>query len=193
MGQHEDDLLAFEQLRAFDTALADALCAASASRDPRVLAVLRIGAMRPFAEFYFMLRARAVRTASDLAQLAEAHNGDLGRRIEILRLGHPSGSKERRLIEAIFTGDVRPRLLATWREQPGAIDQSNLGRFLAPSMSSETARKLALACERAGFLARRRTPLGTMAVHSLGVMEDVYGDCLDRLRAALAAAPQPQS
>src|SRR6266852_3395645 len=61
-----------------------------------------------------------------------------------------------RLLDAMFTADTLPRLLQNWREQPGAIDQSNLARFLATVMSTETCRKVAVACGTAGFLNRER-------------------------------------
>jgi len=40
--------------------------------------------------------------------------------------------------------------------------QSNLARFLAALMSTETCRKIVVACAQAGFLLRERNPYGTI-------------------------------
>jgi hypothetical protein len=75
-----------------------------------------------------------------------------------------------------------PRLLQHWRESAGAIDQSNLARLLMSVMSTETCRKVIVACADAGFLARKRTPYGTVLVISNGTLEEIFGGCLRDLR-----------
>jgi hypothetical protein len=86
----------------------------------------------------------------------------------------------------MFTADTLPRLESCWREVPGALDQSNLGRFLAAQMSSETTRKLVVACAAAGFLNRRESVYGTTVVVSTGVKEDIFGQCLREMREAIS-------
>jgi hypothetical protein len=75
-----------------------------------------------------------------------------------------------------------PRLLQNWREKPGTIDQSNLARLLVSVMSTETCRKLVVACAEAGCLRREKTPYGTIVVSSTGVLERIFGDCLREMR-----------
>ncbi len=187
MAQIDADLLVLERLQRFRVDFAEQICAASKTGSLEVLAALQLDAMHPFAEFYFLLRARGIDSEADLARLADAHNAYIvalsKNREKVERLG----LKPERLMQAIFTGDTLPRLLGTWRDHPGSIDQSNLGRFLVAVMSTETARKLVVACSEAGFLDRVRTPFGTVVVRSTGVMEKVYGICLRELRLGVQA------
>jgi hypothetical protein len=182
MAQIDADLLVLERLQRFRVDFAEQICAAAKSRSLDVLSVLQLEAMHPFAEFYFLLRARGIESEADLERLADSHNSYIvhlsKNREKVERLG----LKPERLMQAIFTGDTLPRLLGTWREHPGSIDQSNLGRFLVAVMSTETARKLVVACSEAGFLDRVRTPFGTVVVRSTGIMEKAYGICLRELR-----------
>jgi hypothetical protein len=85
-------------------------------------------------------------------------------------------------LDAIFTADTMPRLLQNWRDNPGAIDQSNLARLLVGVMSTETCRKLVIAFAEAGFLKRERTPFGTIIVSSTGLMEHIFGYCVREMR-----------
>jgi hypothetical protein len=82
----------------------------------------------------------------------------------------------------MFTSDTMPRLLQNWQEEPGAIDQSNLARFLGVVMSPETCRKTVVACAEAGFLVRRKSPYGTFIVKSAGDLERVFGSTLREAR-----------
>jgi hypothetical protein len=100
---------------------------------------------------------------------------------KIARLGLTAA----RLIDAMFTADTMPRLLQNWRERPGAIDQSNLARLLVLVMSTETCRKVVMACSTAGFLARERTAYGTALIFSNGRIENVFGSCIRDLRRRL--------
>lgn len=99
------------------------------------------------------------------------------------------GLTRERLLDAIFTGDTLPRLLQHWRDKPGAIDQSNLARFLATILSSETCRKIVVALARAGFLKREKTAFGTVLVSSSGRLEKLFGDGLRRARERFENGP----
>jgi hypothetical protein len=182
MAQIDADLLVLERLQRFRVDFAEQICAASKSRSLDVLSVLQLEAMHPFAEFYFLLHARGIESDADLERLADSHNSYVVRLSKDREKVERLGLKPERLMQAIFTGDTLPRLIGTWREHPGSIDQSNLGRFLVAVMSTETARKLVVACSEAGFLDRVRTPFGTVVVRSTGIMEKVYGICLRQLR-----------
>lgn len=87
-----------------------------------------------------------------------------------------------RLLDAIFTADTLPRLLHHWAERPGTLDQSNLARFLVTLMSTETCRKVVVACAAAGFLERERSPYGAMLVRSVGTLERLFAGGLRELR-----------
>lgn len=164
------------------------ICAASRSQDEAVLQVLRFESMFDFAEFFFTLEAMGLKGPDDIGILAELHN----QRIEDLtrnpRTVRRRGLSVDRLLKAIFTSDVRPRLEQIWRERPGALDQSNLARFLVTQMSAEWTRNLSVACEAAGFVTRTRHANGATIVESTGVMERIFERCLLDFHDAIAAA-----
>lgn len=176
------DLFVLETMRWARQEFEKRLCAMSVDRSDPVLEVLRLETTYQFAEFFYLLRAQRIETAEQLAQLEEGHSryfDQLSRdkaKIKRLKL------RESRVSDALFTGDTRPRLIQDWRDNPGTIDQSNLARFLAMTMSKETCRSLAVACASAGFLTRWKSPLGTTLVRSTGIMEDVFGEYLRAFR-----------
>jgi hypothetical protein len=106
-------------------------------------------------------------------------------------LGEITGAPVRHQYLEIQTTNHRPsshtlpRLLQNWRDRPGAIDQSNPARLLMSVMSTETCRKVVVACAEAGFIDRTRTPYGTMLVQSKGTLEDIFGLILRELRSRI--------
>ncbi len=178
----EADLFLLESILWSRNAVPERLVAASVSQDPEVIDLLRIESMYQFAEFFFLLQARGIEQAEDIGRLADVHN------LHVSTLSSDAGKMRRlglrkeRLLDAIFTADTLPRLLQNWHEAPGSIDQSNLARFLATVMSTETCRKLAVAASEAGFLARSKSPHGTVLLRSTGVMEQVFGRVVRDLR-----------
>lgn len=178
----EADLVLLESVRRSKKEFFDRICGESRSKDEKVLSVLRLEATYQFAEFFYLLKAQKIDTEAELRRLAEIHNQyivDLMQdEAKMVRLGL---SKDR-MLDAMFTADTMPRLLQNWREQPGAIDQSNLARLLFSIMSTETCRKIAVACERAGFFAREKTPYGTILVCSNGALERIFGVGIRELR-----------
>jgi hypothetical protein len=182
----EKDLVALEYMRRARMNFGLRICEASSTKEDKVLEVLRTESMYEFAEFYFAIAAMGLCDRDDITILAEMHN----QRITDL-LKNPSAMRERkltkeRLLGAIFTADTRPRLEMFWRESPGALDQSNLARFLLPQMSSETTRGLVVASSAAGFLTRRETAVSATVVVSTGVMEEVFSRCIREMRHAIA-------
>jgi hypothetical protein len=182
----EADLSLLEIMRWARKEFVERICAASRSRDEQVLGMLRSEACYQMAEFLYLVAARRIENVDAMRQLAELHNqyvADLMKDpAKVARLG----LNPERLLDAIFTADTMPRLLQTWRERPGTIDQSNLARLLVGVMSTETCRKIVLASASAGFLDRQRTPYGTMVVSSTGRLEQVFGSCLRDLRHRIA-------
>jgi hypothetical protein len=86
----------------------------------------------------------------------------------------------------MFTIDTLPRLLENWRDRPGEFDQSNLARLLAVVMSTETCRRVVVACEKAGMVVRKKTSYGTILISSTGVLEDTLAGCVREARLRIA-------
>ncbi len=176
------DLELIGELRRARQEFQQEICSASQDNNEELLELLRSDAMYEFSEFFYLLKARGIETADDIKILAEAHNAYLAELTSDDSKMRRIGLKRDRLLLAIFTSDTLPRLIQNWRDQPGAIDQSNLGRLLVTIMSVETTRKLVVGASRAGFLHRDKTPYGTFVVRSTGKMEDVYGRVMRGLR-----------
>ena len=186
--QIAQDLALLDNMRWVMKAFSDRICAASTASDTETVEILRLNPMYDFAEFFFTLRARELQTEDDIETMVDLHNAYIVHLTKDRHKMQRLGLKLDRLLAAIFTSDTRPRLLQTWREQPGAFDQSNLARFLAAVMSTETTRKLVVASHRAGFLSRRKSAFGTMVVASTGVMEQVFGSCIRDLRGRIESS-----
>jgi hypothetical protein len=181
-GDLQSDLEFLETLRWGRKEFADRLCRESKKSTEQVLDVLRLEAAYQFSEFFYLLSARGIETEDDVKRLAELHNQYIVDLTKDAQKMARLGLKLDRLLDAMFTSDTMPRLLQNWREKPGAIDQSNLARMLVSVMSTETCRKLVVACAEAGYLGREKTPYGTIVVSSTGVLERVFGDCLREMR-----------
>lgn len=178
----EADLALLESLTAARKEFLDRLGAESLSKDEQVLASLRMESTYLLAEFLYQLRARGLETEEQLKLLADLQNDYI---VDLMK--DPAkmarlGLTRERLLDAMFTADTMPRLIQHWRERPGAIDQSNLARFLVTLMSTETCRKVLVACEAAGFIERQKSSFGTVLVVSKGVLERLFGEYLRSLR-----------
>jgi hypothetical protein len=181
------DLALLECMKLARKEFADRIAQASRSDEPDVLASLRLESTYLLAEFLFLRQAQEITPEEQVKLLAELHNDYL------VALSKDPGRMARygltpeRVLDAIFTGDTLPRLLQQWRERPGAMDQSNLARFLVTMMSAESCRKIVVACEAAGFLRRERAPGGAAVIVSTGVLENIFGTCLRGLRRRVLA------
>src|SRR5215210_5292330 len=178
----DSDLALLENLTAARKEFLDRLGAESHSKDEQVLASLRMESTYLLAEFLYLLRARGLETEEQVKLLAYLQNDYI---VELMK--DPGkmarlGLTRDRLLDAMFTADTMPRLIQHWRERPGAIDQSNLARFLVTLMSTETCRKVLVACEAAGFIERQKSSFGTILVLSKGVLERLFGEYLRNLR-----------
>ena len=178
----EADLALQECLLWSRAELFDRLTAASLSQVQVTAETLRLDAMSPFVEFFYLIRARRIETTDQITRLAEIHNEHIDLLCRDASKMKRLGLRKDRLLDAIFTSDTLPRLTETWKLHPGRIDQSNLARFLATVMSTETCRKLVVACADAGFLSRSKSPFGAVLVQSTGIMEQIFGGVLRDLR-----------
>jgi hypothetical protein len=180
-----------ESVRLSRLTFADRLCQRSQTTDPKVLEQLRSEAVYQIAEFLYSMKAYGIESVDHLNRFAELHNDyivSLTRdRPKLERLG----LSDERALAAMFTADTKPRLLQTWIDRPGAIDQSNLARFLVTVMSTETCRKVIIDLAKAGFLVREKSPFGSMLVWSAGTMEIIFADVLRQLRLRVQNGANP--
>jgi hypothetical protein len=176
------ELELLESLRWSRKEFVERVCEASKSQEEKVLSVLRLEATYQLAEFYFLLKARDIEAETDIHRLAELHNQYIVDIMKDAAKMERMGLSRDRALEAMFTADTMPRLLQNWREKSGAIDQSNLARLLMTVMSTETCRKVIVACAEAGFVSRERTSYGTILVSSNGCLEDIFSRILRELR-----------
>lgn len=176
------------------------IISASCDKSPDVLSALRGDPTHQLAEFYFLLSGFGIKTIDEFDQLIERHNDYVSSLLADPEKMQRMGLSKERLLSAIFDGETRPRLLKFWADEPGALDQSTLARFLVAVMSDETTRKTVVACGKAGLLQRQNSVFRIVVVKSTGVLEQAYGQCLRRLRfsiqnlsnqTAKAAAPIP--
>ncbi len=176
------DLNMIETFRWYRMVFTERLTAASQSQDEAILEMLRLEATYQLAEFYYGLKAHRIETGADIEKLADAHNAYIvGLTNDPAKMRRLGLSKDR-LLDAMFAADTRPRLVETWRQRPGAIDQSNLARLLTVVMSAETCRRVVVACAEAGFVERKDTVYGTKLIVSTGVLEETLGRCLRESR-----------
>jgi hypothetical protein len=174
----EKDLIFLECLRSMRKEFTDRICQESGCRDDQVLGNLRLEATYDLGEFLYLLAARRFESIEQIEALTQLHNAHIVALTKDAAKMKRLGLARDRLLDAMFTADTLPRLLQTWRDNPGAIDQSNLARLLATVMSTETCRKVVLACATAGFLERERTPYGTIVIRSNGTIERIFGACV---------------
>jgi hypothetical protein len=181
----EKDLFFLECLRSMRKEFTDRICQESGSRDDQVLGNLRLEGTYQLAEFYYLLSARRLESIEQIEALTQLHNAHIVELTKDAAKMKRLGLARDRLLDAMFTADTLPRLLQTWRDRPGAIDQSNLARLLATVMSTETCRKVVVACATAGFIERERTPYGTIVIRSNGGLERILGSCVRGARERL--------
>ncbi|HVK91239.1 MAG TPA: hypothetical protein VM468_07535 [Mycoplana sp.] len=181
------DVSLLEQIRTARLNFSDRVCAASTLTEEKHLAQLRSEPTYLMAEFLYSMKAFGISTSEDIERFADLHNDyvvSLTRDAAKLRR---LGLTQERALGSMFTADTKPRLIQNWAERPGAIDQSNLARFLVAVMSSETCRKTLIDFEAAGFMQRSRSPYGTVLVWSTGRIEEIFGEMLRELRHRLGA------
>jgi hypothetical protein len=181
-GELERDLALLEHLRQTRKEFSEQVCAASKDKSDKVLDILQTESTYHFAEFFYQLRARKIEKVADVQALVELHEQyviDLQKdSAKMSRIG----LKEKRVMNAMFTSDTKPRLLETWSNCAGTIDQSNLGRLMFMVMADETCAKIAKACAMGGFVDRKKSPFGTMLIRSNGTLEQIFGNGIRQLR-----------
>lgn len=181
----ERDLSFLETLRWMKKAFFDQVAEESGSTDPNALGLLRQDSTYQLAEFFFALQSYGLTTPEHFRRLACLHNDHLFELLNDSERLRRLGLSPERLRLALFSGENMAKLMENFRRLPPSIDQSDLARFLITVMSSETCRKLVIACESAGFLERERSPYGAVLVQSTGRLERIFGECLRESRRRL--------
>ena len=97
------------------------------------------------------------------------------------------GLTERRIAGARFNANKIMKVGFNHKMDPPAFDQSDLARLLVTLMSQETCRSTDVAFDKAGFLARSKSPFKSILVQSSGRLEDVFARHLRRLRQAVTS------
>lgn len=159
-----------------------ALAGATAS-DVGAHAALQQDAAYQLSEFYYLIYARQLHTADQIRIFANLHNDYIVGLLDDPQKMKRLGLTKPRILDAIFTSDTLPRLVKTWKDRPGAVDQSNLARFLVATMSAETCRKTVVALTGLGFLERATSPYGSILVVSNGRLERLLESCIADARA----------
>lgn len=178
------DLAFMETLRVMKARFQAAVATAANTDDPSAMTSLRQESLYQLAEFLFALRSYGISDGAKLEQLASLHNDHLISIRDDRERMRRFGLTVDRLENALFTGDVLRKMVSNFAAEERYIDQSDLARFLVTVMSTETCRKLVLACEKAGFLERTRSPYGAVLVQSSGVLEDIYASTIREARHA---------
>ncbi|MEP9374707.1 hypothetical protein [Mesorhizobium sp. KR1-2] len=181
------DVSVLEQVRAARIDFSDRVCAASFRDDEKHLAQLRSECTYLMAEFLYSMKVFGITTIEDVERFVDLHNDYIVTLTRDPAKLRRLGLTAERALAAMFTADTKPRLIQNWSERAGAIDQSNLSRFLFSVMSSETCRKTVIDFEAAGFMCRKRSPYGTVVVWSTGKIEEIFGEMLRDLRRSLGA------
>lgn len=184
-GDLAKDIFALQAYRDARLKFNDKIIEASHDKSDAVLSALRNDATYQLAEFYFLLTGFGIKSVGELEELIERHNDYISALLTDPTKMERMGLTKERLLSAIFDGETRPRLLKIWSDDPGALDQSTLGRFLVAVMSDETARKTVVACGKAGLLERQNSVFRIVLVKSTGILEETYGQCLRELRLSI--------
>ncbi|CDZ56637.1 hypothetical protein [Neorhizobium galegae] len=179
------DVSLLEKIRAARLSFSDRVCRASGLKNDKHLSQLRSEPTYLMAEFLYSMKVYGVRTAEDIGRFADLHNDYVVSLTKDPSKLQRLGLSMDRALASMFTADIKPRLLQNWSEREGAIDQSNLARFLVAVMSAETCRKVLIDFEAAGFVIRNRSPYGTVVICSTGAIEEIFGEMLRDLRSEL--------
>jgi hypothetical protein len=182
----EKDILVLQAFRQGRSNFNSRIVEASTDQSRTVLSLLRTDAMYQLAEFFFLLKGFGISSEDELCGLLDRHNRYVSQLLTEPDKMQRMGLTRARLLAAIFDGETKPRVLRSWADEPGTLDQSSIGRLLVAVMSEETARKTLVACGSAGFLDRRNSVFRLVLVKSTGVMEAVYGACLRMIRVQIS-------
>ncbi|WP_157234872.1 hypothetical protein [Methylosinus sp. LW4] len=146
------------------------------------MADVSIESLYKLAIFYLRLFAATKDEHFSIESFAESHNSRVSDLLSNKIYFHTA--RREALLRSIFTSDVMPRLAFTWNQYSYSIDQSNIARFMATELSTETVRKVIIFGERYGMFVRSNA-LGVVIVKSTGVLEQVVLDTISETMRSL--------
>ena len=109
------------------------IVAASHDKSPGIITALRSDATYQLAEFYYLLSGFGIKAPSEFDELIERHNEYISALLTDPEKMQRMGLSKERLLASIFDGEMRPRLLKIWSDDPGALDQLPLPDFWSRS------------------------------------------------------------
>lgn len=124
------------------------------------------------AEFYFLCEHFRLNDSERIAMFIDRHNQDMTTLLKDTDKARQQGLLPQRIKEAIFTTEQKAKVVENVVNGKLRLDQSDIGRFLAPVISPETCRKTLVALADGGLLERRN--IGQVLVISPGVLENYY-------------------
>lgn len=135
------------------------------------------------AEFYFLCEHFRLNDAERIAMFIERHNQDMTELLKNKDKARQQGLTPQRIQDAVFSKEQKAKVAENVVNTRLRLDQSDLGRFLAPVISAETCRKTLVALADGGLLERRN--IGQVLVISSGILENYYRKHLRRIADAI--------
>ena len=165
----------------------NALVESAAQQERHFVKHLRMEPVYQIAEFFFLVQTCRLDSDKKIRRYAELHNEYLQAMLADRPKMHRLCLNPTRVRKGMFSPDNVAKLVENYRAGTGAIDQSDLSRFLIHMMSPETCRKTTLVLAEAGYLERWRSPYQSVLVRSTGALELNFTRSLRSVRSALAS------
>ncbi|MES0885318.1 hypothetical protein [Roseibium sp. SCP14] len=180
------NLTTLEILRKAKTGLFNNLCDASTLSESVDLMKLRADPVFYLCEFLYMISQFDFKNEDFFKTYIENHNAYIQALIED-REKHTSrlGLNRQRLESGLFSPRSMEKSLANFRMSRGAIDQSDLSRFMIAILSPETTRRTVEILSLGGLISRDRSPFGSVLIQSSGVIEATFGQYLSECRTGI--------
>lgn len=163
------DAMRTARSRFFDDLVAHAQ--KSVAKEPAI-ALLRSENAFQIAEFYFLAEEFHLDQPDRIATFIDRHNQDMTALLQSPETLRTQGLLPQRIRDALFTAEQKAKVVENTSGGRLRLDQSDIGRFLAPLISPETCRKTLVALADGGLLERKM--IGQVIVVSTGVIEDYY-------------------
>lgn len=149
------------------------------------VAMLRSDNAYQIAEFYYMAEEFQLSDPRKIACYVDRHNQDMHDLIRAPERLALHGVRKERISEAIFSNEEKAKVVENAACGRLRLDQSDVGRFLAPLISPETCRKTLVALSEGGLLERRN--IGAVIVTSTGALEAYYRQHLQQMAEMIGA------
>jgi hypothetical protein len=149
------------------------------------VALLRSDNAFQVAEFYYLVDEFRLNTPERIASFIDKHNQDMDALLNTPDKMQLQGVQRARLIEAMFSSEQKAKVVENTVGGRLRLDQSDIGRFLAPLISPETCRKTLVAVANGGLF--ERINVGQVIIVSTGAIEGYYRQHLAHITNAVMA------